>query len=84
MSGYDTDEHTDIRELYKTSSVKKWIKIIPIEKMVLFDNYNRKDYFLHVADIVLDENKKRKTLIQFEPVISKKILLKSQNGSIYL
>ena len=67
----------NIRELYESSPVKKWIKLIPEEKTADFDSYNRKEYFKHVADITLDEEmredskKKRNTLIQFTPQISK-------------
>lgn len=70
----------NINELYEGSVLKKWIKLIPIDKTVLFDNYNRKEHFIPIADIVLDNevftsgkkqgNKKRNTLIQFIPTIS--------------
>lgn len=66
--------------LYENSITKKWIKPIPIEKTILFDEYNRKEHFIPVADIILDNEvftvgkkqglKKRKTLIQFIPKIS--------------
>ena len=70
----------NINELYKSSLIKKWIKLIPTDKTIPFDEYNRKDHFIPIADIVLDkelftsgkkkENKKRNTLIQFIPTIS--------------
>ena len=33
---------TNITELYESSLTKKWIKLIPIDKTILFDEYNRK------------------------------------------
>jgi hypothetical protein len=75
-----------IKTLYENSLTKKWIKIIPIEKTILFDEYIRKEHFISVADIVLDDEiftagkkqglKKRKTLIQFIPKISKEEFFK--------
>ena len=70
----------NINELYESSLIKKWIKLIPTDKTIPFEEYNRKDHFIPIADIVLDSelftsgkkqgNKKRKTLIQFVPTIS--------------
>ena len=70
----------NINELYEKSITKKWIKQIPVDKTILLDDYNRKEYFKPIADIILDSeisaigkkqgNKKRKTLIQFVPKIS--------------
>lgn len=70
----------DIDKLYNNSPYKKWIKLIPIDKTTKFEEYNNKDYFIKIADIVLDSevfksgkkqgNKKRNTLIQFVPTIS--------------
>ena len=70
---------SNITELFNNSSVKKWIKLISVDKTILFDEYNRKEYFTKVADIVLDKevnitgsnvgNKKRISLIQFIPSI---------------
>lgn len=69
-----------INEHYERSLIKKWIKLIPLEKTVLLEEYNRKEHFIPIADIVLDSevftsgkkegNKKRNTLIQFIPKIS--------------
>jgi hypothetical protein len=71
-----------IHELYTHSIMKKWIKLISIDKTITIEDYNRKEHFIHVADIVLDDDvytsgekqgtKKRKTLIQFNPTISNK------------
>jgi hypothetical protein len=70
----------NINELYESSLIKKWIKLIPTDKTIPFEEYNRKDHFIPIADIVLDSelftsgkkqgNKKRNTLIQFVPIIS--------------
>ena len=70
----------NINELYESSVIKKWIKLIPIYKTIPFEEYNRKDHFIPIADIVLDNelftsgknegNKKRSTVIQFIPTIS--------------
>jgi len=70
----------NIDELYESSLIKKWIKLIPTDKTIPFEEYNRKDHFIPIADIVLDSelftsgkkqgNKKRNTLIQFVPTIS--------------
>ena len=71
---------SNINELYENSLIKKWIKLIPIKKTIPFEEYNRKEYFTPIADIVLDNElftiekkqgqKKRNTLIQFIPKIS--------------
>jgi len=70
----------NINELYESSLIKKWIKLIPTNKTILLEDYNRSDHFVPIADIVLDSelfasgvkqgNKKRNTLIQFVPRIS--------------
>jgi hypothetical protein len=67
----------NIDELYDSSFIKKWIKLIPVEKTLLFEDYNRKEHFIPVADIVLDSEiasgsgkKRRNTVIQFVPLIS--------------
>ncbi len=76
----------NIEKLYESSLIKKWIKLISTDKTTPFEKYNRKDHFIHVADIVLDNElftsgkkqgkKKRNTLIQFIPKISKEIFNK--------
>lgn len=70
----------NMNEVYESSFVKKWIKLIPTNKTIPFEDYNRKGHFIPIADIVLDRecftsgkkqgNKKRNTLIQFVPTIS--------------
>ena len=76
----DISKLININKFYESSLVKKWIKLIPYDKTILFNKYNRKEYFIPIADIVLDVevftsgkkqgNKKRNTLIQFIPKIS--------------
>ena len=70
----------NISKLYNNSPIKKWIKLIPIDKTILLEEYNRKEYFKPIAEITLDTElftgekkqgqKKRNTLIQFVPRIS--------------
>lgn len=66
----------NIAEHYEGSLVKKWVKLISTDKTIPFDEYNNKDYFILIANVVLDNelkkqgNKKRNTLIQFIPTIS--------------
>jgi hypothetical protein len=72
-----------INELYEKSSTKKWIKLIPNENTISFDEYTRNNHFIPVADITLDKeiftsgknkgNKRRNTLVQFNPVISNEL-----------
>jgi hypothetical protein len=83
----------NIAEMLERSLIKKWIKTIPINETILFEEYNRKDYFISIADIVLDSelctsgkkqgNKKRTTLIQFVPTISTEAFNK-KNEWLYL
>lgn len=83
----------NINELYESSLIKKWIKLIPTDKTIPFEEYNRKDHFIPIADIVLDSelftsgkkqgNKKRNTLIQFVPIISNDTFIKKAEW-IYL
>jgi hypothetical protein len=61
----------DLHELYNKSIFKKWIKLIPDEKTTLFEEYNRNEYFTLVADVILDNETKRNTVIQFVPKVSR-------------
>ena len=80
IANIDISNKKNIQELYDNSQFKKWIKLIPMSKTIQFEEYNRKDYFIPIANIVLDievftfgkkkGNKKRNTLIQFVPTIS--------------
>ena len=64
---------------YESSPIKKWIKLINIDKTILLCEYNRKDKFIKIANVVLDNEvftsgkkqgiKKRNTLIKFNPII---------------
>lgn len=75
----DISKLKNIKMVYKHSLMKNWIKLIPINKTILFNTYNRKKYFKPIADIILDSEicdtgknegrKKRKTLIRFIPKI---------------
>jgi hypothetical protein len=70
----------NVDEIYENSTFKKWIKLVFNDKTILFDEYNRKNYFIPVADVILDDEtiisgikkgkKKRNTVIQFIPKIS--------------
>ena len=76
----------DIKDIYEKSPIKKWIKLINNNKTINFEEYNNKEYFVPIADIVLDNElyingkkeglKKRNTLIQFIPKISTTIFNK--------
>jgi hypothetical protein len=69
-------------DLYEKSQIKKWIKLIPTDNIISFKEYNRKKYFIPIADITLDNEitttgkkkgqKKRNTLIKFNPIIPSK------------
>ena len=70
----------NITELYDQSEHKKWIKLISMKSVVPFDDYQQKNSFKHVANVVLDNDmhttgkkagtKKRNTLIKFVPVVT--------------
>lgn len=71
ISGISLD---DINEDLEKSLFKKWIKIIPINKTISFDNYNRRNYFHKIAEIKINDNKN--CVIKFIPEISKTELTK--------
>ena len=85
----DITKQKNLKDEYLKSNIKKWIKLIPFNKTYDFSLYKRKDYFIHVADIKLDielnkdNNKKRNTLIQFVPIIEKK-LFEDKEEYIYI
>ena len=80
MCSNDISGLENINEIYENSQIKNWIKLIPIDKTIPFEEYNRKEHFNLIADIVLDNEiiingkkqgiKRRNTLIQFIPKIS--------------
>jgi hypothetical protein len=71
----------DTQEAYEGSITKKWIKLIPLDKTIVFEDYHRKEHFIPVAEIILDTElskkgkkagqKQRNTLIQFLPTAAK-------------
>jgi len=79
MNNYDISGLAYINKLYEKSIIRDWIKLIPIDRTILYNEYNRKDYFIPIADIKIDNElfitgknkglKKRNTLIQFIPRI---------------
>lgn len=54
MDKTDISGQENINELYECSLIKKWVKLIPTNKIIPFKEYNRKDYFIPVANIILD------------------------------
>ena len=76
----DISKKENFYEVLNSQPLKKWIKELPISKTIPFENYNRKQYFKSIAEIILDEDlftsgnkegqKKRNTLIKFVPTIS--------------
>ena len=66
---------SNVLEIYNTTLIKNWVKLVPVEKTILFNDYKRKDHFIPIAEIVLDDEahktgkKKRETLIKFVPKI---------------
>ena len=71
----------DVTDKFEKSSTKKWIKLIKQNESISFAEYNHKDYFIKIADVLVDDEvhvngkkqglKKRNTLIKFVPTISK-------------
>ena len=65
-------------DLYDNSLHKKWIKKIPDNNNLHIDDYEHRDNFILVADIVLDNEvketgeKQRQTVIKWEPSVGKK------------
>ena len=80
MTIADISGKNNINNIYKNSIAKKWIKQIPVSKTIKFKEYNRKNEFIPIANIVEDNVirtsgikkglKKRNTLITFIPKIS--------------
>jgi hypothetical protein len=81
MSHFTDISGKDIQEVYEEAPTKKWIKQIPYDKTIRFEDYHRKEHFIPVAEIVLDTEmatkgkkagkKQRDTLIQFVPTVKK-------------
>jgi hypothetical protein len=80
MNNNDISGKIEVNEKYENCEFKKWVKLISIDKTIQYEDYKRKDYFIPIADIVLDNEiftsgikkgyKKRNTIIQFIPIIS--------------
>jgi hypothetical protein len=79
-SSKDISGYPNVADLYTSAVNKNWIKLIPMGRTAPLSDYNKRGYFVPVADIVLDREtfgtgakegrKKRNTLIQFLPTIS--------------
>lgn len=70
----------DLTTQLETCPTKCWIKQLPLNNCIPFDEYNRKSYFTHIAQVLPDndmittegkQTKKRDTVIKFTPTISK-------------
>lgn len=77
----------DIQAIYEENDTKKWIKRIPLDRAIPFEEYHRKEHFIPVAEIVLDTEisktgkKQRNTMIQFIPTSK---LFKKDTEWLYL
>ncbi len=86
----DISNIDNIDEIYSKETTNKWIKLIPNSMTIKFDDYNKKDYFKLVANIVLDKDvnkngdKKRNTLIKFNPTININEFNKKNTEWIYI
>jgi len=86
----DISNVNNINEIYENDITKKWIKLIPLNKTILFDEYNHKNLFKLVANVELDNamksngTKQRNTLIQFSPVISNEEFKEKTTEWIYI
>jgi hypothetical protein len=68
-----------VETIHESYITRKWVKLVSTSDTVGFEEYNRKEHFMKVAEIVLDEElftsgkkegkKKRNSLIQFVPTI---------------
>lgn len=78
-----------MQDLFEKSQFKKWIKLINKNECIDINNYNRKELFIPIADIILDKEinsigkKKRTALIRFVPIIPIKDF-NEKNEWIYL
>ena len=67
------------KDMYEVNPNKRFIKIIPLENTISFNDYNKKEYFTLVAEVIMDDEihtsgkkegkKKRQTCIKFESII---------------
>ena len=75
----DISGNNEVESVYESCPTRKWIKLVSLDKTIHMQDYNRKEHFIKVADVVLDDEimmsgkkegkKKRNTLIQFLPAI---------------
>ena len=76
MFASDISSLANINELYESSSIKTYVKLVSIDKTVDFEMFPQKSHFVQIADIVLDTEcndsgkntgkKKRNTLIKLD------------------
>lgn len=72
VEALNVDDDLDIK--YKNNLYKQWIKLVPLEKELLFNEFKLSKEFNKVADVVIDNdknkkgNKARNTLIKFVPL----------------
>lgn len=66
-----------------TTKTNSWIKEICFDKELSFISYKRKNDFIHVANVELDLETKRQTVIKFVPVIHQE-LFSTKKEWIYL
>jgi hypothetical protein len=76
----------DIHAIYEEAGTKKWIKRIPLDRAIHFEEYHRKEHFIPVAEIVLDTEiykgkKRRATMIKFVPTSN---VFKKETEWLYL
>jgi hypothetical protein len=69
---------TDPTFTYENDPTKPWIKLIPLHKTILLEEYNRKHYFHSIATIVLDKEEKRNTVLQFIPTSKEEFAEKAE------
>lgn len=74
---------------YENCFFKNWVKLQPENKVFKLENYNNKNYFLPVANVVLDDElkngiKKRNTFIKFDSLIPNKEFDDKETEWLYL
>ena len=72
----DVSGKDNVIEAHDASAIKKMIKLIPLDKTIVYETFPQKSYFSHIADITLDVDigdkgknkgkKKRNTLIKLD------------------
>lgn len=59
--------------LYENWETKAWVKRIPFEKAILWDDYPHKHLFVPAMEVHLDPDACRNTVLKFEPLVEKEI-----------